>query len=211
MQIKLINTLVELLPDKAIYLPASGTLVIADIHLGKAMHFRKNGIPFPPQSAEQDYHRLHALIEKKQPQRIIVLGDLFHSAHNSEWNLFCEFIASRSGISFTLVIGNHDILDRRYYDDLCLHVVEQSMLLDDLLLSHEPLENVPEGKINIAGHIHPGFALRAPGHQSVKLPCFYLLPQLLILPAFGSLTGLYMLGKRNAEVFVVVGEKVVEV
>jgi len=211
MQLKLLNTTIELLPEKAIYLPASDTLVIADLHLGKAMHFRKSGFPVPPQSAERDYLRLNALIEKKQPQHIIVLGDLFHSVHNSEWNLFCDFVASRSGISFTLIIGNHDILDRRHYDELCLHVIEESMILGDLLLSHEPLQHVPEGKINVTGHIHPGFVLRGRASQRLKLPCFYLLPQLLILPAFGSLTGLYLLERGNAKVFVVVGNGVVGV
>ncbi|MCW3071166.1 MAG: ICC-like phosphoesterase [Bacteroidetes bacterium] len=212
MQLKLLNTIVELLPEKAMFLPETNTLVIADIHLGKAMHFRKNGISIPPQSAERDYMRLNALIERKQPQRIIVLGDLFHSTHNSEWNLFCEFVAYRSGIRFMLIIGNHDILDRNYYNKLCLEVIDHTLELQDLILSHEPLKKVPDGMVNIAGHIHPGFVLQGRGRQNIKLPCFYLLPNQLILPAFGSLTGLYRLEKvRNAEVFVVANERVIEV
>jgi DNA ligase-associated metallophosphoesterase len=212
MQLKLLNTIVELLPEKAMFLPETNTLVIADIHLGKAMHFRKNGISIPPQSAEKDYMRLNALIERKQPQRIIVLGDLFHSTHNSEWNLFCEFVAYRSGIRFMLIIGNHDILDRNYYNKLCLEVIDHTLELQDLILSHEPLKKVPDGMVNVAGHIHPGFVLQGRGRQNIKLPCFYLLPNQLILPAFGSLTGLYRLEKvRNAEVFVVANERVIEV
>jgi len=212
MQLKLLNTIVELLPEKALFLPETNTLVIADIHLGKAMHFRKNGISIPPQSAEKDYMRLNALIERKQPQRIIVLGDLFHSTHNSEWNLFCEFVAYRSGIRFMLIIGNHDILDRNYYNKLCLEVIDHTLELQDLVLSHEPLKKVPDGMVNVAGHIHPGFVLQGRGKQNLKLPCFYLLPNQLILPAFGSLTGLYRLEKvRNSEVFVVANDRVIGV
>ncbi|MCW3105199.1 MAG: ICC-like phosphoesterase [Bacteroidetes bacterium] len=212
MQLKLLNTIVELLPEKALFLPETNTLVIADIHLGKAMHFRKNGISIPPQSAEKDYMRLNALIERKQPQRIIVLGDLFHSTHNSEWNLFCEFVAYRSGIRFMLIIGNHDILDRNYYNKLCLEVIDHTLELQDLVLSHEPLKKIPEGMVNVAGHIHPGFVLQGRGRQNIKLPCFYLLPNQLILPAFGSLTGLYRLEKvRNSEVFVVANDRVIGV
>ncbi|MDF2438825.1 MAG: ICC-like phosphoesterase [Bacteroidota bacterium] len=212
MQIKLLNTVVELLPEKALFLPDTNTLVIADIHFGKAMHFRKNGISIPPQSAERDYLRLNALIEKKQPARIIVLGDLFHSTHNSEWNLFCEFVAYRSGIRFMLVIGNHDILDRSYYRKLCLEVVENSLEIKDLILSHEPLKKVPEGMVNVAGHIHPGFTLQGRGRQNIKLPCFYMLPNQLILPAFGSLTGLYLLDRTmDSDIYVVTNDKVIEV
>lgn len=212
MQLKLLNTIVELLPEKALFLPETNTLVIADIHLGKAMHFRKNGISIPPQSAERDYMKLNALIEKKQPARIIVLGDLFHSTHNSEWNLFCEFVAFRSNIRFMLIIGNHDILDRRHYQKLCLEIVEHSLELQDLILSHEPLKSVPDGMINVAGHVHPGFTLQGRGRQSVKLPCFYLRPKQLIMPAFGSLTGLYMLDRTfDSDIYVVANDKVIEV
>jgi DNA ligase-associated metallophosphoesterase len=211
-QLKLLNTIVELLPEKALYLPETNTLVIADIHFGKAMHFRKNGISIPPQSAERDYIRLNQLIEKKQPQRIIVLGDLFHSTHNSEWNLFCEFVAYRSGIRFMLIIGNHDILDRSHYQKLCLEVVEHSLELQDLILSHEPLKRVPDGMINVAGHIHPGFVLQGRGRQNIKLPCFYMLPKQLIMPAFGSLTGLHVMDRTlESDVYVVANEKVIEV
>jgi DNA ligase-associated metallophosphoesterase len=212
MQIKLLDTIVELLPEKALFLPETNTLVIADIHLGKATHFRKNGISIPSQSSEKDYMRLNELIERKQPQRIIVLGDLFHSTHNSEWNLFCEFVAYRSGIRFMLIIGNHDILDRKYYQKLCLEVVEHSLELQDLLLSHEPLKRVPDGFINVAGHIHPGFVLQGRGRQNIKLPCFYSLPNQLIMPAFGSLTGLYTLERTmDSDIYVIANDKVIEV
>jgi uncharacterized FlgJ-related protein len=40
---------VELLPEKAAFIPESATLLIADPHFGKATHFRKAGIPIPEQ------------------------------------------------------------------------------------------------------------------------------------------------------------------
>jgi metallophosphoesterase superfamily enzyme len=132
--------------------------------------------------------------------------------HNSEWNLFCEFVAYRSGIEFILVIGNHDIMERRHYESLCLKIVEKEFILDDLILTHEPMNDIPEGKINVAGHIHPGYILQGKGRQSIKLPCFYFRRDQLVLPAFGSLTGLYALEKeKNTEIFVIANDKVIEI
>jgi metallophosphoesterase superfamily enzyme len=36
-----------LLPEKAVFWPAQGMLIIADIHFGKAASFRAQGIPVP--------------------------------------------------------------------------------------------------------------------------------------------------------------------
>lgn len=209
MIIQLLHTTLELLADKALFLPEERMLVIADLHFGKATHFRRSGIPLPVQSALHDYQRLHHLIAERQPERILLLGDLFHSRHNSEWNLFCDFVNDYPDIRFTLIIGNHDILDRAHYEKLCLEVIDHALHLNEFIFTHEPQESVPPGKINIAGHIHPGVRLYAGAMQSVKLPCFYLRSQVLILPAFGSLTGLYLLEKEGAEVFVIVKNKVV--
>ena len=34
-----------LLPEKAVWIDSMGVLLIADLHFGKAAHFRKSGIP----------------------------------------------------------------------------------------------------------------------------------------------------------------------
>ena len=211
MILQLADITLELLAEKALFLPGENILVVADLHLGKATHFRRSGIPLPMQGIMRDYERLHRLIAEKQPERIILLGDLFHSRYNSEWQLFCDFVNTYPRIRFTLIIGNHDILDRAHYEKLCLEIMDDRLLLGNLLLTHEPLKAVPQGRINIAGHIHPGVRLYGAALQSVKLPCFYLRPQQLILPAFGSLTGLYLMEKGNAEVFVIVKEKVIRI
>jgi metallophosphoesterase superfamily enzyme len=47
-----------LLPGRAAFLPASATLLVADLHLGKAATFRQAGIPVPEGSAQADLARL---------------------------------------------------------------------------------------------------------------------------------------------------------
>jgi DNA ligase-associated metallophosphoesterase len=201
-----------LLNEKALFRASDATLIIADLHLGKAQHFRKNGIYLPQKSAEKDYERLRLLINTLGPRRIILLGDLFHSTYNHEWELFCEFVNDFKEIEFVLVLGNHDILEEQHYKRICSKIVKEVLEEDDIIFSHHPLKKIPEHKINMAGHIHPGVVLYGKGKQRVKLPCFYWHKNQLVLPAFGSLTGLQLITpEKQASVYVVTDNRVLSI
>ena len=209
MQITLGSTVVQLLPEKALYLPEHAVLVIADLHLGKAMHFRKAGLFVPAESAHKDYQVLQALMQQYKPREVWFLGDLFHSDHNAAWRQLEAFIQAHMAVRFTLIRGNHDILQQDYYEQLKMTVVPEVLELDDLLFSHEPLDTVAAGKINIAGHIHPGCALRGLGRQSLRLPCFYWCKDLMLLPAFGALTGLKVMDQiKDAKLFAIASDRI---
>jgi metallophosphoesterase superfamily enzyme len=80
----------------------------------------------------------------------------------------------------------------------------------DLILTHEPMNEVPVGFYNLAGHLHPGVKLRGTGKQSVVLPCFYFSKHQGILPAFGSFTGIACLvPKKEDRVFVIAEDKII--
>lgn len=208
MQIELAGTTIDLLPQKAIFLPETSMLVMGDLHLGKAMHFRKAGIFMPPQSAYKDYETLQELITQYQPATVCFLGDLFHSALNAEWNRLAAFMEAYPHIAFLLVKGNHDILDMAFYRQHRIRIIEKEMVTGNLIFSHEPLKVCPEGMINIAGHIHPGCIIKSPGRQYLKLPCFYYKQDLFLLPAFGHLTGLRILDTEDAAIFAVFPDRV---
>jgi uncharacterized protein len=209
MQIELAGTTIELLPQKAMFLPEHSVLIIADVHLGKTQHFRKAGIFMPSGGASKDYLVLNDLISQYKPQQVWFLGDLFHSIHNTEWLQFEAFIEQWKDVDFTLIRGNHDIISKEHYDKLDVTIVPQVLPLDNLLFSHEPLEYVPDGKVNIAGHIHPGCVVRGKGRQTYRLPCFHLSGQNFLLPAFGYLTGLAIMDDKDAAVFAVLPDAVV--
>lgn len=208
MQIELAGTQIILLPQKAIFLPAESIMVLGDLHLGKAMHFRKAGIFMPAESAAKDYVTLHELMRQYSPQYVYFLGDLFHSDYNTEWKQFSNFIESYPGIVFSLIKGNHDILDMAHYRQSNIAVIKE-LHLNQLVFSHDPLNTVAPEKINIAGHIHPGCLLRGLGRQHLRLPCFYFKGALFLLPAFGHLTGLQILNTKEATVFAVLPDEVV--
>jgi uncharacterized protein len=199
-------------PFKAIFWPAGQSLFIADLHLGKAGHFRRNGLPVPAAVNSGNQERLLSLLFDFQPRQVYFLGDLFHSAYNPAWEEFGDLLAGYPGIGFHLVLGNHDILPERAYQEAGLALQRQPLPLGPFLLSHHPLETVPAGQYNLAGHLHPGVFLRGAGRQRLRLPCFYFGPQQGILPAFGALTGMAAVApKAGEQVFVIADEAVVAV
>ena len=97
-------------PLKSIWYPDQHSLIISDAHLGKTNHFRKSGIAIPDSVEATNFERLEKLFNLFNPQRVIFLGDLFHSHLNSAWERFEQLLQSFNHIAFDLVVGNHDIL-----------------------------------------------------------------------------------------------------
>jgi DNA ligase-associated metallophosphoesterase len=202
MTIEISNHQFTLLYEKALYKPDERLLVVADVHLGKANHFRKEGISIPAEAQYADYKNLETLFRKTDPLKVYFLGDLFHSSINRDWHYFTELIGKFPQISITLVQGNHDIIDHKLFKSLHISVTP-SIEDDEFIYTHEPLKKQHPIKTNIAGHIHPGCVLSAGARQSLKLPCFYKTENMLILPAFGVLTGLYSMPRGEAQVIYV--------
>lgn len=201
-----------LLKEKAIWIPKLQTLLLSDVHFGKASHFRKSGIPIPEPIHEKDLVTLEALINSLNPKNLYFLGDLFHSDWNGQWEILMSFLEEFPEVSFHLVQGNHDILSPQFYQDRPIQIHQQPVLLDQLILTHEPLEQIPMGFLNLCGHIHPGIRLKGLGRQSVRLSCFFLENNCLILPAFGNFTGLAIIKPRpSSKIYGITPEKVIPI
>ena len=203
MDIILHNNNFRLLPEKALYKPDEGLLIIADVHLGKASHFRNSGIPLSANSQMGDFVNLEILFRKIEPRKVYFLGDLFHSNINRDWHYFSELIAKFPQIQFTLIKGNHDLINPNLFLEIGIPVIDQ-IETDTLVYSHEPMEGADPNKINIAGHIHPGFVLSGVGRQYIKLACYYRSNNLFLLPAFGMLTGLVSMQRTSSTTIYVI-------
>ncbi|WP_057936175.1 ligase-associated DNA damage response endonuclease PdeM [Algoriphagus resistens] len=202
--------LIQLLPQKAAFLPENRLLVVADIHLGKASHFRKAGIMIPSPILSADLQRMDELITALNPATVVFLGDLFHSSFNNEWLELKEFLLRYPAVHFILTKGNHDILPASVMEDTSIRVVDEYEVGEHLLFTHEPQERGRNGRLIISGHIHPGVLIKSKGRQSYRLPCFYYHNGNLILPAFGHLTGLHILKKASGvKVFPVFSDEVI--
>src|SRR5687768_15648840 len=103
-EVVIFNERFTLLPQKAVSWPAKKILLIADLHLGKINHFRRSGIPVPTSANDRNLELIIDLLNATQPERVICLGDLFHSHYNPEWEVFGELIKHFQHISFELVL-----------------------------------------------------------------------------------------------------------
>lgn len=198
----------QLLPEKAIYWVEKQTLILGDLHLGKAGHFRKSGIPISELVHSKDIIQIEKLINRYQPVRVVFLGDLFHSDYNQSWQPFKKWIETKADIHFQLILGNHDILHPEQYQIKNLEVLDR---LDEspFTFTHEPTQS---SMYNLAGHLHPAIRLRGKGRQSIKLPCFYFNQHQGILPAFGHFTGTAALKvKKEDTVFAIADGQVIKV
>lgn len=205
---ELLGQKLRLIPEKGIFWEEKKYLILADLHLGKAGHFRKSGIPVSDLVHSKDLLTLDKLIGRFQPEQVIFLGDLFHSDHNQGWEVFKRWIKSKAPLQFKLVLGNHDVLDEPNYRIPNLDVMEK------LSLSPFDLTHIPEEteQYNLAGHIHPAVKMYGKGRQSLRLPCYYFGKHNGLLPAFGNFTGTASISiKKTDAVYAIADEAVVRV
>ena len=201
----------QLHPFRAIYWQREKMLLLSDLHLGKATHFRKAGIAVPKTLGDVNWDKLAGLLLDFQPKRVLFLGDLFHSDLNEEWEEFCQLTAQFSQVQFELVPGNHDILFAEHYTAARLLLHPPIVEIFPFLFSHHPLEVIPEHLYNLCGHIHPSVCLRGRGRQTLRLPCFYFGANQGIMPAFGAFTGMAEVQPKNGDqVFVIAEEQVLK-
>lgn len=193
--IKIHSQTFHLHPTGAAFWKEKDALLIADVHFGKISHFRKYGSAIPEQAIQKNFERLNRVIANFQPQQLIFLGDLFHSALNQEWALF-EAWQKEQSAKITLISGNHDIISPQKYKNLGIAVL-QDFNRDNFRLTHHP--EARDENFNICGHIHPGYRLKGQGKQHMKLRCFFQRQNQLILPAFGAFTGNYYLKPQRGE------------
>lgn len=184
-----------LLPGRAAFLPATSTLLVADVHLGKAAAFRHAGIPVPEGSAQADLARLERLVSATEARRLLILGDLFHARGGCTERVFAEFAASRARYPRTeviLVAGNHDRAIGRVPSSLGIDSCMRTLDEPPFHFVHEPATDLPEpGRtcFTIAGHLHPTVSITSPSGDRVTDRCFVAEELVLVLPAFGSFTG----------------------
>jgi len=194
-------------------------LLLADLHMGKSGHFRKHGIPVPGRLNQTNLDILGRLIDRLEPEKLIILGDLFHSRENREWRQFERWRKHHAGLDLFLVVGNHDILPDSIYHSSRIHLFHR-MRLDPFVFLHDADtasvsqngNSRPDTNYLLTGHVHPAIQLRGKGRQSMKLPCFYFGEQIGILPAFGQFTGTHVIEPLTGDrIFAVAERRIVRI
>jgi len=210
----LLDQTLLLLPQKAIYWQQEKTLIVADVHLGKVGHFRKAGIAVPRDMEQNDLAVLSDLIDEHRPEKIIFLGDLFHSDKNADWDWFVLWRKNFPKLEIILIRGNHDIIHDSNYIDLNV-ALHDHLTVWPFLMLHHPLSDAALLLTNgyvFCGHIHPGVSLSGKARQQLTLPCFAFGDRQAILPSFGKFTGRVAIRNRQTDhIFAVLQNKVIAI
>ena len=173
------------LADGALFWPARGALLVADLHLEKASWYAGGGQMLPPYDSLATLADIATLVAKTGAEELWCLGDSFHDSAGCD-RLPAEaqirLRALTGGLRWTWITGNHDPV----ITDRCGGAVAAEALVDGLVLRHEadPAETRPE----LSGHFHPKLRLHVRGKQ-VARRCFVATSRKIVLPAFGALTG----------------------
>ena len=188
--------------ERSIFWESENTLVIADLHVGKTGHFRKQGIGVPSGVYKDALHRLLAQILFFKAERLIIVGDLTHSIANREMDLFRKWRRDFSSLDVQLAKGNHDILDNKWYEEADIKVHNEPFAIGNFIFAHDiakPKIEPGPGQYIFSGHVHPGIVISGKGRQSLRLPCFYFSQNYCILPAFSKFTGTFKINPSKED------------
>ncbi len=184
MLLDLAGETVRLLAERAVLWRR--TVLVADVHLGKSDTFRHFGLPVPDGDLDTDLARLSRLVLDTGAERVLVLGDLVHSANGLNPDVVDRVASWRSALDaeLELVPGNHDRFDppaswrvRQRPDG---HVEGPFRFV------HQP--HTRAGVYTWCGHVHPA-AVVGRGRHALRFACFWLGAEQGMLPAFGTFTG----------------------
>ncbi len=174
--------------DRAILLPATETLVLADVHLGKAAD---SSVDAPIDDGADVRKRLAALLETTDPEEVVVAGDLLHSFSGLPRGLERDLealVATVADASAELVVtpGNHDAMLEAVFSGTTVPEYRPGDGGTVICHGHEPPAATAERYV--VGHDHPALSI-----EGRKLPCLLYGPgcyegkDVIVLPAFTRL------------------------
>jgi DNA ligase-associated metallophosphoesterase len=205
-------------PSGTLFLTTHATLLVADAHFGKAVSFRKLGVPVPRGTTTETIGKLDGAIADTGATRVVFLGDFLHSVRSHAAGTLGVLHAWRerhAHLELTLVRGNHDDRAGDPPRSLGFDVVDEPLMLGPFALCHHP--RPVEGAYVLAGHWHPCISVAGRAFERLRLPCFWMgddsgqLPRQAVgvLPAFGSFTGMHRIEPRAGDrIFPVAGDVV---
>ncbi|NML47805.1 ligase-associated DNA damage response endonuclease PdeM [Ramlibacter sp. G-1-2-2] len=210
LQIQIAGEDAQLHPTGALCLPAHATLLVADAHFGKAVSFRKLGVPVPRGTTSGTLTKLDEALAATGAQHVVFLGDFLHSAHAHAAGTLAalhDWRDAHASLQLTLVRGNHDQRAGDPPASLGCEVVDEPLRLGPFALCHHP-RPVAQAYV-LAGHWHPCVSVAGRAFERLRLPCFWLGQEVGVLPAFGSFTGMHPIQLRAGDrLFAIAGDVV---
>ena len=190
LEIKVCGERVLLSPERALFLPEHDTVLVADLHWGKAAAFRAAHVPIPTGTTASDLARLSRVQQVAQNDNLLRAGGVQHAKAGRQQGTLDTIAAWRvqhADIHMRLVRGNHDTHAGDPPSSLDIDCVDAPWTLGPFVCAHHP-EPHAAGYV-LSGHLHPHVTLGRRGEGRVKLPCFVFGEHVGILPAFTEFSG----------------------
>ncbi|MGE3109081.1 MAG: ligase-associated DNA damage response endonuclease PdeM [Phycisphaerales bacterium] len=197
LQLEIRQQTFALLPERALWHPASRTLFVADLHLGKSSAFRSAGIPVPETTA-RTLARLSVCLRTTAADRLVILGDLLHAPAGRTANVLAQVLdwrAANTSLEVLLVRGNHDRSSGDPPPDWRFDVLGGPLthVPSGMILAHSPDELSPDLPPALCGHLHPKVSVTTFDRSAIggsdSAPCLWITPRFAVLPAFGDFVG----------------------
>ena len=185
--------------DRAVYLEATETLVVADLHFGRAA---TSAVDAPLDEAGDIHSRLAALVECFEPQQVVFAGDILHSFSTVPRGVE-KAVADLSeqcrtaGCEPIAIAGNHDTQLESVWSG---PVYDSVGLADGTVICHGHAEPDRRGERYLIGHDHPAISIEGKRHPCLCVdPTGYRGRELVVLPAFTRLAGGVELNRLRAD------------
>ncbi|WP_255196745.1 metallophosphoesterase [Halorarius litoreus] len=188
------------LHDRAVYLPEASTLVCADLHLGKDA---TSNVELRLGEHEDITERFAALLDRFEPERTVLAGDLLHSFSSLPRGVVesvetLERHAAAAGTGLVVTPGNHDTMLGSVWKGPTDDEVRAGEWV--VCHGHRPPESAAEGYV--VGHDHPTISI-----EGRRRPCYLWGPgayrgaDVLVLPSFTKLAAGVEVNHMSAQDF----------
>lgn len=176
--------------DLCLHIPEERTVVIADLHIGYESALEAEGIHIPRIQTKTVISSLSKLVDKYEPDRLVILGDLKHEFSRNlgqemkDVRKVLDSVSDR--VDIVLVKGNHDNYVENIVSRIQVPVVNHYKAAGITFVhGHLPCSERPL----VMGHEHPSIKIVDRVGAYLKLPCHALLrrERILVLPAYSPL------------------------
>ena len=177
--------------DRCILFEKERILVIGDLHLGYEKALEDEGLYLPRLNTESIRESLNRLIEKYEPEEIVLLGDIKHDFKRAKFEgkeevrSIVRLIMDAAKV--IIVKGNHDNYVQNIVADLGVTVVDY-VDIGGYRLEHGHVDSGVRPVI--IGHEHPSVKIIGSLSGGLKMQCFVYAREegVLVIPPFSFLS-----------------------
>ena len=188
--------------DRGVYLPGSGTLVCADLHVGRDV---TSDIELRLGEHEDLTARFEVLLDRYDPSTVVVAGDLLHSFDHvpteaADTVRALEGIAADADCRIVVTPGNHDTMLEELWDGPITS--EYGPEGASVIVTHGHVPPAADAEWYVVGHDHPTIEI-----EGVRRPCYlygtdqYEGAGVLMLPSFSRLPAGVRINRMTAASF----------